>query len=351
MPQSLDDRIHCLVPRIDAAIRDDLRRILATVRSPEPYPEAGIVMLSRVALAVFQLIFQARGEKLPSENLFAVIARATKGDAATKVVGLQFLPDEVATGLHPLRIFANKVRHRLDVELSVEEAELSLNALLILLRWFHCDSGLVDKLPSIYGAPSEQRRREWDAQAVMLQQTATDDVDRLREAGWRIEEHPRFTGREFVFAAFDEFAASCRGHGGIFLVRAPAGMGKTALVTEWIRRTGHDRAGFYFRYRDGRVSTEAMAETLWTQLGNRYQLAEVAVPPPHAYVAKLEERLREIAAKLGEKGQLLLFVDALDEATEPEKAVQLLPKHLPEGVFVVVTSRSTPELHNNRRRR
>src|SRR5262245_42507519 len=78
---------------------------------------------------------------------------------------------------------------------------------------------------------------DWDAQTDLLQREtcsaegpAPDEVERLRAVGWRVEEHPRFTGREFVFQAFEAFAGERAGRGGVFLIRAPAGMGKTALV-------------------------------------------------------------------------------------------------------------------------
>src|SRR5262245_984094 len=75
----------------------------------------------------------------------------------------------------------------------------------------------------------------------------------LRAAGWKVEDHPRFIGREYVFQALKQFLHQRSDRGGVFVVSASAGMGKTALMTEMIRRWGQDRVGFYFRYRDGRV--------------------------------------------------------------------------------------------------
>src|SRR5207245_2344689 len=51
--------------------------------------------------------------------------------------------------------------------------------------------------------------------------------------------------------------------------------------------------------------------------------------------------LRDIAReKIGAEARVLLFVDALDEADEPDRAVQFLPRlPLPPGVFVIVSSR------------
>jgi hypothetical protein len=34
--------------------------------------------------------------------------------------------------------------------MGVEEAELALNAFLSVLKWYHCESGLIAKVPSIY---------------------------------------------------------------------------------------------------------------------------------------------------------------------------------------------------------
>ena len=189
-------------------------------------------------------------------------------------------------------------------------------------------------------------RFDQEAQAALYQQngfagSGDDPVEEdLRAAGWKVEDHPRFVGRAFVFHAFHAFLREKTDRGGVFVVRASAGMGKTALMTELIRRSGHDRAGFYFRYRDGRVGPGEMARAIWDQLGKRYGLPSEEVPPEPQFTGKLEERLRSIArTNLAWPGNSISSLTALDEAEQPEKAVALIPKTLPPRVFVITSSR------------
>jgi hypothetical protein len=166
--------------------------------------------------------------------------------------------------------------------------------------------------------------------------------EQMIEGGWKPEAHPYFTGRDFVFEAFEEFAATCRQQkqGGVFVVEAAGGMGKTALLTEWVGRGGPHPA-FFFRRQEGRTRTSAMPETLFKALCRRYEMDRSLPDKEERFAAELTRLLKQIAQeKLGPGERLLLFVDGVDEAEDPEEAVQALPRPpLPEGVFVIVSSR------------
>jgi serine/threonine protein kinase len=167
------------------------------------------------------------------------------------------------------------------------------------------------------------------------------DQERLiRESGYQPDQHAHFVGRQYVFDTFEEFAARRTDRGGVFLIEAAAGLGKTALLTEWLRRTGLS-PGFYFRYRDGRVRASAMPEMIFRQLCSQFGVDRALPAGEHEYRAALEQLLRDIAhEKLSPSQRLLLFVDGLDEADDPTRAVQFLPHTaLPRAVFWVVSSR------------
>jgi hypothetical protein len=209
--------------------------------------------------------------------------------------------------------------------------------------------------PTASALLTELKSIDWAAHAALLQGAVAppptalvdspEQVDRYRAAGWRVEEHPQFVGRKFVYERFEAFARSCRERGGIFIILAPAGCGKTALLTHWMDRgrTRSDKAakaGFFFRYRDGRVSAAAMPEALWNQLGTTFAVAPGPLPSEAEFTARLEERLRTVTqGQLRAGERLLLFIDALDEADDPGRAASLIPKLLPQDVFVIASSR------------
>ncbi len=176
----------------------------------------------------------------------------------------------------------------------------------------------------------------------------------LTDAGWNPGRHKNVIGRKFVRDAFERYAASCTRHGGVFIVEGPPGVGKSALLTDWQDRLGSP-AGFYFRYLENRTAPETMAEQIEDQL---LQLSPL--PPARRGegrdhtgadsdrdgLEKLGERgrrlprvLDHVSKHLAEGARLVLFVDALDEASNPVKAAELIPLRPPRGVFFVVSTR------------
>ena len=186
------------------------------------------------------------------------------------------------------------------------------------------------------GSPQLRERLapDWEERQVMA------------DGGWNPDAHRGFTGRDFVFAAFDNWARvsgkltreAPLGRGGYFVVEANAGVGKTALATAWVRRGGLHPA-YFFRHHEGRTRAAGMAAGLFRALCRRYQINRDAPVLDEEFVGQWAALLREIAARLDRVHPLLLLVDGLDEADNPEKAVELLPRNLPPGLFVVITSR------------
>jgi len=161
----------------------------------------------------------------------------------------------------------------------------------------------------------------------------------IDSGGWDPEAHKEFTGREFIFAAFDQWCRECAAlrRGGYFVVEADAGVGKTALATAWVRRRGLHPA--YFFVLQGRTRTRAMATVLFKALCRRFRIDRDA-PAEDEFAAGWEALFDQIRERLDPNAPLLLIVDGLDEAIDPEKAVELLPRPpLPAGLFVVITTR------------
>lgn len=178
-------------------------------------------MVSRVTQRLFKLIYEKAGKPWPSDNLCDVIVRAGKGDKSKKPPeeGYRIIPDALEAGPHAVRILANKLRHDDDqYKMGVVEAELCLNAILMVLQWFYCESGLVTKLPSLYRglgdlAPSPQTPDFYAHPHYILTSA--------------------FVGRRAELAMLHEWAASTDS---VMVVQAIPGVGKSALTWEWFRQ-------------------------------------------------------------------------------------------------------------------
>jgi DNA-directed RNA polymerase specialized sigma24 family protein len=235
MPLSLDARISRLVPEVDPSIQDELQKVLQTLRQAE-YPVGVIQMMSRLALRLFRRIYEAAGHPIPSDNLFDVILRAAKGDPKNGVTGYQILPEALDSPLHMLRVFSNKIDHDAErFEMGVEEAELVLNAFLSVLKWFHCKSGLIPKLPSIYaaapgGKPARKERFQWHV--FVSHNRRQKDWVRMAVAQWRqlglkvFFDEDTIPGGERIVAAIERGIKSSR-H--VVLVLTPA-----SVAGRWI---------------------------------------------------------------------------------------------------------------------
>jgi hypothetical protein len=157
-----------------------------------------------------------------------------------------------------------------------------------------------------------------------------------------------FTGREWLIEKVDGFIeARSRGH---LIIRAETGLGKSTLAAHLV---GTRPWLHHFTRLPGGRSPEAARKSLAAQLIARWDLLDEWAPggvlPPAAAEPDWFAWLLDAAArKCREEGggeHIVLVVDGLDEAAaeaEPPAGGGLplgLPESLPDGVFVVATSR------------
>jgi serine/threonine protein kinase len=191
--------------------------------------------------------------------------------------------------------------------------------------------------------PNPARRLRTSDLLLRLSPDHDPFVNRVAEAGWCPESLPSFTPPRPVYEAFADFARDCdrRQQGGIFLIQGDPWVGKTVVMTEWVGRRGPAPA-FFFSRREGRVGPALMHEMLAEQLRLRYHLSSGAP-------AGLDRLVRCIAHdKLREGERLLIFVDAVDEADDPMRVGQLLPRAaLPPRVFLILSSRPANRVPNH----
>ncbi|MEU7576298.1 hypothetical protein AB0B50_01655 [Streptomyces sp. NPDC041068] len=150
-----------------------------------------------------------------------------------------------------------------------------------------------------------------------------------------------FLGREYVFDAIDDFVGGPAGRG-YFRLEGDPGDGKTAIMAEYVRRTG---CVAHFNVRSqGIVGARQFVTNLGAQLRAKYGIAAPADAGDTGRYGELVGRmLAEARAALPDDVPLIVAVDALDEAERQEESdavnVLFLPPVLPAGVYVLVSSR------------
>jgi hypothetical protein len=155
-----------------------------------------------------------------------------------------------------------------------------------------------------------------------------------------------FSGRDWLIEKIDGFISGrLRGH---LIIHAEAGLGKSALAAHLV---GTRPWLYHFTQLPGGRSPEAARKSLAAQLIARWGLLDEwapggALPPAAAGPDWFAWLLDAAAAKCREEGageRIVLMVDGLDEAEAEGPAGRGLPLGLPDilpdGVFVVATTR------------
>jgi hypothetical protein len=143
------------------------------------------------------------------------------------------------------------------------------------------------------------------------------------------EKIARFCGRQFVFAAFEEFLQE--NTSGYFTLVGDAGMGKSAVAAKYVEEY---KCPCYFNILvEGRNYLELFLKSLRQQLMTRYQL-------PDAKADDLPTLLAKVSQKIPPGEKLVIMVDALDEVQqEPGGNLLHLPITLPKRVYFLLTRR------------
>ncbi|MEV2241092.1 hypothetical protein [Micromonospora sp. NPDC049891] len=146
-----------------------------------------------------------------------------------------------------------------------------------------------------------------------------------------------FVGRTYVFDRIELFLAENRS--GFFRLTADPGEGKTAIMAEYVRRTGC--MAHFNVLSETYNKTAQFTQHVAAQMLARGLIADAG--PPADGDPGVADLLIEARAALPAPERLVLVVDALDEADRrdlpPTANVLLLPRTLPAGVHVLVSSR------------
>lgn len=157
-----------------------------------------------------------------------------------------------------------------------------------------------------------------------------------------IEEKTReFFGRDFVFEEINQFFQ--RQAKGYFIIEADPGVGKSALLAQYVRQTGC--LAYFNILSENRTRTDDFLKSICAQLIERYGLAyDLPLHPDNTSNGNfLSKLLTEVAAKTD---RLVIAVDALDEVDLSSQNsganVLYLPATLPDGVYFILTKRPQP---------
>ena len=148
-----------------------------------------------------------------------------------------------------------------------------------------------------------------------------------------------FKGRDFVFDAVDDFVGvNDRGY---FFITGDPGIGKSAIASELVSRGGYIH---HFNIRaEGRNKPRQFMENVCSQLILKYRLDYENLP-----VEKLQDSgilrslLQEVSGKIKPSEKVLIIIDALDEVDDAMSSganILYLPMNLPEGIFIIATTR------------
>jgi hypothetical protein len=154
-----------------------------------------------------------------------------------------------------------------------------------------------------------------------------------------------FVGREYVFNAVNEFIKN--NSSGYFIIRGDPGIGKTALLAKMINEHGYIHH-FNVALQNIR-STRAFLENICLQLISRYHLPYQTLPQNATDDSGFFSQCLSEAAIKQTNQPIVIAIDALDEADRtglvPNVNSLYLPPSLPEGVYVILTSRRMNDLH------
>jgi LuxR family maltose regulon positive regulatory protein len=136
--------------------------------------------------------------------------------------------------------------------------------------------------------------------------------------------------------------------GGLVLVCAPAGFGKTALLADWVRSSGRPVAWLSLDVGDNdpvRFWRHVIAALDRARPGIGERIAPLLGPPPSSFDGLVTALINELAARSGENEIVLVLDDYhLVDARQVHASLAFLVEHLPPALHLVLASRSDPPL-------
>lgn len=172
--------------------------------------------------------------------------------------------------------------------------------------------------------------------------TSFSEFIRIREFKALVDERTRnFIGREYLLKAVNDTLTDPEFKSGYILITGEPGIGKTALLTKLIKENGYIH---HFNIAAQNIrSVHDFLGSVCAQLIVRYQLCHACLPSKATVDGGFLSQLMTEASVNRDNRPVIIVIDALDEVEQdglPADANCLfLPQTLPEGVYVITTSR------------
>jgi len=151
--------------------------------------------------------------------------------------------------------------------------------------------------------------------------------------------HRRFGGREAELGRLDAFLHQPAP--AVLLVTAPSGLGKTALLVNWLDRLERrdDGPKAVYTFLSGNLEQLVTHDFTLRSLCQQLALLHQSRDPLPSSAAELTVRYHTLLTAAPPSRGLVVIVDALDEARGWEPDAHLVPRPLPAGVRVVLSAR------------
>lgn len=168
-----------------------------------------------------------------------------------------------------------------------------------------------------------------------------------------VVDHAHMIGREFVVRHVEGFLSEKER--GILVIEGDPGKGKTTIIANLVDNVfgsfSPKPVVFFYRRTAGVVSPDDCIQTLYSSLLEVHGIVEPddsgLLEDPENVFKKLNNLLHEkIGPRLSPSRPQLILIDGLDEAetsSTGRTAFECLPENIPEGVYVVVTTRKVKD--------
>lgn len=165
--------------------------------------------------------------------------------------------------------------------------------------------------------------------------------------------HPKseFIGRETIKKRLDDFVQQGKPKAKYFLLIGDAGVGKTALISNYLADRRNQYVHYFIEYRRDELDSPAKFFThLYYSLSKKHGLkTQPVTSDPGVVIEILKRRIREISdTRLSEGQREIIFIDGLDEATSStvtgRTIADLIDFDLPKNFALVISSRLIPQL-------